>query len=419
MKKITILLLSLSLALLGCNKKKDDAKPADDGKKPAAGDVKTPDKPAEDAGWVKAENVKPEDEKIECNYGACKISVVTKSVKEEIEKQKDFEKLEIQFREGVGNDYFKTIANLPWVTKVQISYTKIDTLEPLAKLAKLEELKAASLKWEDDKDNKKRLSLKPLAGLKNLKQLTFYGTHVNDVDALAEAVTLTNINFYMSEVETIKFAEKLVNVEDFDLYACPVTDLAPLANLTKLKKLNLYMNKSTDFSVLAKLPELDDVWLQFTLFADMNLLAGAKKMKSLSLSWLKGDLKDIDAVKNMTELENLSLNSVPVEKIDALAECKKLQRLDLGGTKIKDIKALKELTALTSVTISKTAVADLSPLAKAENLWSLDINGSKVKSLGPIMKLTKLRSLTVSKGFSKGEIAKIKKAMPELNVNER
>ena len=373
MKKILILILSLSISMLACNKKKADDKKADDGKQPVAGDMKgpadamTPDKPAEDPNWVKAENVKPEDEKVECGgWNACKVTVITKKVKEEIEKQKDFENLEIQFTEEVTNDQFKTVANLPWVKKLSVASTKVDNLEPVAKLAKLEELKASSLKWEDDKERKKRLSLKPLAGLKNLKKLTFYGTRVTDVSALAEAVTLTHANFYMSEVEDIKFVEKLVALEELDLYACPVTDLAPLAGLTKLRVLNLYMNKSTDFSVLSKLTALEDIWLQFTTFSDLNLLAGATKMKSLSLNWLKeGGVKDLSAVKNMPELDSLSLTDSAVEKLDDLANCKKLRRVDLGNTKIKDIKALAELTELSDVAIPKTAVADLKPDRKS------------------------------------------------------
>jgi Leucine-rich repeat (LRR) protein len=123
--------------------------------------------------------------------------------------------------------------------------------------------------------------------------------------------------------------------------------------------------------------------------------------------------------ENFPELETFSASDTPIENIDALAECKKLKSLDLSGTKIKDIKALSGLTQLTSVYLAKTEVKDIAPLANAADLWSLDISGTKVKSLAPLQKLTKLSSITVSKGFSKGELNKLKKNNPTLEVNER
>jgi len=411
MKTWLVLCISLSVSLWACNKKKDE-KPAET--KPVQAQ---PVKPAEPA-LVEAQGVKPEDEKVECTSNSCTVSVITKAVKAEIEKKKDYEQLTIVFRKETGNEFFKTAANLPWLRSLDISGTSVDTLAPLEKLVKLEELRASSLKW-DDKDREKRLDISALKGHPNLKKLDFYGTKVSHWEALADSTALVELSFYMSEVENIDFARKLTNLEVFDLYACPVKDLSPLEGLTKLRKLNLYMGKAEDFSVLAKLVNLEEIWLQFTAFSDLNLLSGATKMKTLYLSWLKGQLTDISAVKNFPELDSFSASDTPIEKIDALAECKKLRNLQLSGTKIKDIKALSGLTQLASVDLAKTEVKDIAPLAKAAELWSLNISGTKVKSLAPLKDLTKLSSITVSKGFPKGEIEKLKKNNPKLQVSER
>lgn len=415
MKTWLIFVLSLSLTLLACNKKKNEktseSKPAET--KPA--------KPIESAkpALVDVNGVKPEDEKIECNSHSCTVSVITQKVKDEIEKQPNYKQHTIIFREGTGNEFFKTVANLPWLRKLNISRTAIDTLAPLEKLLEIEEIRATSLKWEDDKDRTKRLDISALKGHRKLKKLDFYGTKISHWEVLADATQLVELILYMSEVENIDFSRNLTQLEVFDLYACPVKDLAPLEGLTKLRKLNLYMGKAEDFSVLSKLTQLEEIWLQFTKFSDLQLLSSATKMKRLYLSWLKGKLMNISFVKNFPELEIFSAADIPIETIDSLSECKKLREMNVSGTKIKDIKALSGLTELTMVSVAKTEIQDISPLAKAENLWSLDISGTPVKSLSALQKLTKLSSLTVSKGFPKGEIEKLKKNNPTLRVNER
>jgi hypothetical protein len=108
MRTWLIFLLSLSVSLIGCNKKKDE-QPAN--AKPA--EKKEPPKPAEPA-LVEAAGVKPEDEKVECNSGSCTVSVITKTVKTEIEKQKDYEQVTIIFREGLKL-VLQDCGQLPWL----------------------------------------------------------------------------------------------------------------------------------------------------------------------------------------------------------------------------------------------------------------------------------------------------------------
>lgn len=479
----TTLIFAVSLCLFACGQKKEgDGKTADapknaapdsmgaraakapeapDARRPA--DVTPPHRPAPAAAWVEAADVKPEQEKVECHSSGCTIYVVTQKVKAELEKRENYAQLEITFHKSVGNAFFNTVSNLPWIRKLSLSSTEVDSLAPVARLTHLEELSARSLSWPNDKDRKQHLDLAPLKGLRHLKKLNFYGTRVKGEDALSESTALKDISFYMSEVTTIGFVKNLIELENLDLYACPVTDLAPLASLTKLKQLNLYMNKSEDFSVLAKLPALELVWLQFTTFSDLNLLANAKKMKTLYLSWLKGKLTDLTPLGGMPDLETLNIKDVPVENLEPLTACKALQTLDVSGTKVKDLKALKDLTALSSLDVrrtavsdlaplaglqklrylslgttqvrdlralkgmtalysldlSETAVSDLSPLSKLPELGSLDIHKSKVRSLAPLMKLSKLRYLTVDKTFPPAALKGLKKAIPGLDVRTR
>ncbi|MFH2008613.1 MAG: leucine-rich repeat domain-containing protein [bacterium] len=440
MKKLTILFCAVAL-IAGCKKKptsdekkKDDpmatamdtmdamdamdtmdAMDGMDAMRPAA---TRPAAMAPAGKFVTISGVTPELEKVKCGWGRCDVGVITQAAKAEIEKQKDFQKVKVTFRKGSTSEHFKTVQNLPWLRKLDISYTMITDIAPVAALVELEDFTARSLKLEKKDKDEVPLDLTPLKGLGKLKELELYGTKVANAQVLAGHSKLEKLGFYMSYLTDVGFVKDLTNLVELDLYACRLTSIAAVAGLTKLTKLNLYMNKSTDFTPLKGLVNLEVLWLQFTKIKDLSVLAGMTKMKKLYLNWAN-EIEDLSPLKAMVNMEYFDVSSKKVKDLSVVANFKKMRTFSADGTQIKDIKFLKGHTELTSVSIRNTKVRDIRPLAGAVKLWSVQIQGTKVKNVAALKGAKRLYSLTVSKGFPKAQLKALQNKLPKLKVHER
>ncbi len=397
MKKLLVIMLSLSLSLFACNKKKDDAKA--DPKKPGADMTadgpKEPVKPAAPA-FVDAKVVNADDEKISCYSDSCTVQVVTRKVKEEIEKKENYKTFRVFLRSGSSVEYARTIANLPWVRKLSIQSSSVDNLEMLAGLVELEELDASYLKIGDGKDEKKVLSLAPLKNMKNLKELKLTQTRVEGFDVLADKTALVKLEVNETKVADLKFLEKLVNLEELGINGSTATDLAPLANLTKLKKLSLSSVAFKDGAPLAKLTALEYIYMPYATMPDLKLFAGMKALRELNLSYAKGELKDLAPLNDLTALETLDLSGHKgFEDLNAYTACGNLKNLLLSSTAVKNLKALEKCVNLVSLVVVDGPLADISPLARLAKLERVDLTRTAVKDLKPLKALAEMKNLSI------------------------
>ena len=348
----------------------------------------------------------------------CKIKGVSDELKE-VMKSKDYRKIIFSFSKDSQNEDFETIANLPKAVKVEIDYGNqyISDFTPLSKLKNLEYFSAKSLRKSRDR----RIDISVLKDNKALKELNLYGTKVEGENALLSLSRLVHLNFYMSYIKDISCIKGMPNLEVLDLYACKdVVDYSPLKYAPKLKHLNLYMHTAprNQFAYLKFLVSLESIWLHFTKITNLNFLKNCKKMRKIKARWCR-QLQDISAVKNMPDLEELSVGDSKVTDISALENLKKLRYVGLSRTKIDSISALKNCENLRRLDISNTEVDDLSPLKNCANLNSINISETRIQDLEVLLNMKKLWQLQVSKDFPDDEIQTLKKKFPKLRVYYR
>ena len=113
----------------------------------------------------------------------------------------------------------------PFIRKLDLSFSDLENLAPLAGLTALQRLDLTNTQVGD---------LAPLAGLTALQTLKLRNTQVGDLAPLAGLTALQSL----------------------DLEGTPVGDLAPLAGLTALQGLNLMNTQVGDLAPLAHLTEL-------------------------------------------------------------------------------------------------------------------------------------------------------------------
>ena len=110
----------------------------------------------------------------------------------------------------------------------------------------------------------------------------------------------------------------------------------------------------------------------------------------------------------------LHLADAQVKDIRALKGLTNLLGLNLSETEIGDISPLKGLTTLRKLDLSGTTVSDLSDLEGLVNLRELNLTGTKISDISSLRKLSKLEELRLS-GTMVIDIS-ILKGMPDLKV---
>ena len=168
--------------------------------------------------------------------------------------------------------------------------------------------------------------LSPLAGLKNLNELSFSETEVSDLTPLADMKNLKYLDFCLTEVSDLSPLAGLKNLQCLSLYSTPVSDLTPLSELKNLKVLDLRHTEVSDLTLLAGLENLEQLSLNQTEVSDLSPLASLQNLKLLYLQKIEvSDLSPLAQLKNLWEL-NLIGTKVTEEQIDklklALPNCK-------------------------------------------------------------------------------------------------
>ena len=104
-------------------------------------------------------------------------------------------------------------------------------------------------------------------------------------------------------------------------------------------------------------------------------------------------LRELIGIDYFTDVVFVDLNDTKVEDIEPLRDLSQLQVLSLDRTQVMDFEPLRELTRLQTLSLGSTQVSDLEPLRKLTQLWWLTLNGTQVSDLSPLRELTQLLRL--------------------------
>jgi len=123
-------------------------------------------------------------------------------------------------------------------------------------------------------------------------------------------------------------------------------------------------------------------------------LKGLEKCSALALLELTdGEIADLSPIKDLTNIQSLTLARNKITDISALTGLTNLQYLDLTGNAVADLRPLANLKSLNSLYLSSNKIADLTPLAGLERVWSLYLDGNLVTDLKPLAGMKWLSSL--------------------------
>ena len=154
--------------------------------------------------------------------------------------------------------------------------------------------------------------------------------------------------------------------------------------------------KLSDISMLKQFTNMEELALEFI---DLPVEKIPKWMQLLSKTGIidlrKRFAVDLSPLKDLHNLQRLTLDGTSIVNIKPLANLKNLELLNFMSASITDIKPLKNLTQLEQLCIQNTQVSDIKPIKGLVNLKELHLSRTPVKDIEPLKYLVNLTSLTI------------------------
>lgn len=172
-----------------------------------------------------------------------------------------------------------------------------------------------------------------------------------------------------SELDTIASLVELTSLH----VPFHISDMTPLCRLVNLRKLILDLRHPVrGLDHVGKLRNLKYLCLcSFGYISFSRLMLESLHLKPV-VSF------DVTPISELTSLEHLDLQNLPVYDIRFLSNLRELRGLNLTCTRISDLFPLSELQSLSHLYLGRTGVSDLTPLKNLRNLRSVDLHGTKV-----------------------------------------
>ncbi|GEC88712.1 leucine-rich repeat domain-containing protein [Brevibacillus brevis] len=201
-------------------------------------------------------------------------------------------------------------------------------------------------------------------------------------------------------VQDIK-VEDFLNIEELtlDTDSFPLEqkdekiDLSVLSKMKKLKNLSLNKINAKDYLFLKDLNELE--YLSITGFREDQLPA-LNNSKLISLSLDEGDLSSLRILENSKSVTQLSIRNNKINDLSFI-QLPNLTFLDVSNNPIPSINFVKELPNLVRLQIMNAPITDIAAVQYTPKLNYLDIRGTKVTSIHPLINLEELAILLVDR----------------------
>ena len=218
-------------------------------------------------------------------------------------------------------------------------------------------------------------------------------------ELVREALQKQSGDIYASEMLRIEelprrvIDEEVPEIDQYNQEEAPRYSVRPLGNCLNLKELYLSMEYGI---ITADNKPIPQVYL-----TDMEELRNLYQLETLTVYGC--GIEDVDWLRYMQELENLSIRCTEVmdiEGIRVISGFSHLKKLDLAGSciEMQEISFLSNLAQLESLDILYNTVEDLSALESMKKIRSLGISNADNESLSIVNGLETLESLRIFLG---------------------
>jgi internalin A len=226
-----------------------------------------------------------------------------------------------------------------------------------------------------------------LSKVRNLKELSIFNLCDADLLFLESLSKLRNLSLYSAR-NIILPQKTLANLKKLSVWKCFFRNFSAL-NEENLEVVDVNDIPEFDFSIVESLHKLDTL-----AFKTVNLpdVTGFKRLSGVIIDVSLSSLRNIEALKGMTNLKSLDISKTRISDLSPLSEIVSLEHLNIMATKVTDLTPLKGLVRLKTLNISNTEIKDVSILRHLSGLKRLVIYSSVIEDYSPLkdLKITEL-----------------------------
>ena len=286
------------------------------------------------------------------------------------------------------------ISKLPYLKSLTISNQTLDSVNFLATLSYLEELKITDCRFSPDE-------LEIIGALPALKSLTLSDCGLSTVAGLENAQALTYLDLSNNTVRNLTPLSSMLNLQTLDLNHNAVTGLSALNGLTnlvtldvsynaltsidsiatcvKLEALNISHNQISAISTIDNLAGLKVLNADKNALTEVSILAGCPALVELDIS--NNSVSDLSALSVLTNLEIFKFSSNQVTALPEWGEECKLRSIDGSYNQIESISGLRHLLNLTHIFMDYNAITNIDAVADCFNLVQINVYGNAIENV--------------------------------------
>lgn len=237
----------------------------------------------------------------------------------------------------------------------------------------------------------------PLKNLKNLRTLILKGTSIQDISHLNNLKNLKHLDISDLKNQGKQFLSSLKNLKDLEVLKQTWVDNFDFSIFKKLKTIHITnwncYNYVEDLSIIGKLQNLEDLLINYINqgFSDEDYSKHAKEYR------YKGKIKDLNFLKDLTQLKRLTLTNHLIEDTEILNNFPQLEILDLSENRIRNTNGLKELIHLKKLKLNSCGIRSIDFISKLQSLQRLELNNNHINELSAIKEILNLKFLEIEK----------------------
>lgn len=245
------------------------------------------------------------------------------------------------------------------------------------------------------------------SNLETITRLNISNKHIYNLDGIEKFTFINYLSLACNDITDVSRLSTLTNLEELYLVANDINDISPLINLQNLKVLDLTYNKLTDITPLSSLVKLEKVCFgvktegfgtggntSTNRIENIDALADLKNLEYLNMGGV--GLKDVTGLRNLTNLKTLIMSYNDVEDISVFGYLSNLEVLSLDSNKVKDFEVISGLTNLKVLSLYNMGISNISFIENLTNLEKLSIAGNNISDITSLRDMVNLRELSIA-----------------------
>ena len=146
--------------------------------------------------------------------------------------------------------------------------------------------------------------------------------------------------------------------------------------------------KIKDISALRYLTNLKCLSMSFNSISDISVLGELNNLEELWLAF--NPIGDISVLSKLTNLSYLNINAIGIGDISVVGTLTNLKQLHAGGNEITDVSALGEMTNLEYLYLYTNLITDVNALGNLPNLKTLFLEDNPITDFSPVLHVPEL-----------------------------